>query len=151
MTPPADDDKVRRPVRWFVATLLGLLVLFAAIDVEMWPMTGWRLFSTIRDETQTGWVAEATDAQGNSRIVSYEELPLGYRNAAWRVADIRDASSDEREAVCNALLEAIVKVEPETTTVRLARDRAKLEKTSGEPTVTHDLETLHTCGFGSVS
>jgi hypothetical protein len=145
------DDEVRRPVRAYVGALLSLLIVFAAIDIEAWPLTGWRLFSTIRDDTQTGWVVEATDVEGDSRIVSFEELPPSYRNAAWVVAQLPNASVEKREAVCNAMLAAVVDVEPDTVSVRVARDRAQLEERDGEWAVQHDLETLHTCGMGTVS
>lgn len=142
------DDKVSRPARVFVSAIIGLIVVFAALDIELWPMTGWRLFSTIRDEAQTGWVAEATDAQGDARIVSFEELPLGYRNSAWVVAELPDASAEQRESVCQAMFDAISEVEPDTVSVRVARDRARLEEQDGEWVVIHDLETLQTCDSG---
>lgn len=144
MTPDA-SDAVGRPARYFVTALTGLIVVFAASDVEVWPLTGWRLFSTLRDETQTEWVAEATNANGESRIVSYEELPLGFRNAAWVVDNLPDASADEREDVCQAILDAILDVEPETVDVRVARNRARLEERDGEWIKVDNLETLHTC------
>lgn len=138
-------DTVSKRVRYFITVLIGLIVVFAVIDVEVWPMTGWRLFSTIRDETQTHWVIEAVDESGERRIVSFEELPLAYRNGAWIVDGLPGTSESHSEAVCQAFLDAVLDVEPTTTELNMARNHARLEERDGEWARADDLEILHTC------
>jgi hypothetical protein len=78
-------------------------------------------------------------------VVSLEELPLGYRHAEWPLADLPGASTERREAVCQALLGAVVEVEPETAALRIASDRAELVERGGDWMVVDDLETVHEC------
>jgi hypothetical protein len=138
-------DVVPRSARWLVGGLLVLLLVPGLIGFDAWPLTGWRLFSLARDEAQTRWVLEAVGADGNARVVSLEELPLGYRHAEWPLADLPGASTERREAVCQALLGAVVEVEPETAALRIARDRAELVERGGDWMVVDDLETVHEC------
>jgi hypothetical protein len=140
---PADDPP--RSARVLVGVLLVLLV-GAGIGVEAWPLTGWRLFSAERDGTQTQYVLEAVDADGSTRVVDLDELPgRPYSNAAWAMAELPDAPDTRREAVCQALLEPVVEVEPGLAELRIARDDARLVASDGAWTVVDDLETLHVC------
>jgi hypothetical protein len=141
-----DPDAVPRSARWLVGALFVLLLVPGLVGFDAWPLTGWRLFSLARDETQTLWVLEAVDDDGSSRLVDLEELPLRYRHAEWPMADLPGASAERRQAVCEALLGAVVDVEPGTSELRIARDRARLEEREGEWTVIDDLEVIHTCG-----
>jgi hypothetical protein len=140
-----ERDAVPKSARWFVGALFVLLLVPGLVGFDLWPLTGWRLFSLARDETQTLWVLEAVDGDGSSRLVDVEELPLRYRHAEWPMADLPGASTARRQAVCEALLGAVVDVEPATAELRIARDRARLEEGDGEWTVVDDLELIHTC------
>jgi hypothetical protein len=141
----ADRDAVPRSARWLVGALLVLLVVPGLVGFDAWPLTGWRLFSLARDETQTLWVLEAVDGDGSSRVIDVEELPLRYRHAEWPMADLPGASTERRQAVCKALLAAVVDVEPATAELRIARDAARLEERDGEWTVIDDLAVVHAC------
>jgi hypothetical protein len=141
----SDADTVPRSARWLVGALFALLLVPGLIGFDAWPLTGWRLFSLARDETQTRWVVEAVDDGGSARIVDLEELPLRYRHAEWPMSDLPGASTERRQAVCEALLGAVVDVEPTTVELRIARDRARLEGRDDEWTVIDDLEVVHTC------
>jgi hypothetical protein len=138
-------DVAPRSARWLVGALLVLLLVPGLIGFDAWPLTGWRLFSLARDETQIRWVLEAVGGDGHARVVSLEELPLGYRHAEWPLADLPGASVERREAVCQALLGAVVEVEPEATALRIARDGAELVERGGDWVVVHDRETVHEC------
>jgi hypothetical protein len=140
---PADDPP--RSARVLVRVLLVLLV-GAGIGVEAWPLTGWRLFSAERDDSQTQYVLEAVETDGSARRVDLDELPgLPYSNAEWAMAELPDAPDTRREAVCQALLEPVVEVEPGLAELRIARDDARLVESDGAWTVVDDLETVHVC------
>lgn len=138
-------DGVPRAVRVFVAVLFALMLVPGVIGFDAWPLTGWRLFSVSRHAEQTRWVIEATDADGASRVVSLEELPLRYRHAEWPMSELSGASDDRREAVCRALLDPVLDVEPETVELTIARDHARLVHRGGEWVTDHDLEPVHSC------
>jgi hypothetical protein len=140
-----EQDAAPRSARWLVGALFVLLLVPGLIGFDAWPLTGWRLFSLARDDTQTLWVLQAVDEDGSSRLVDVEELPLRYRHAEWPMADLPGASTERRQAVCEALLGAVVDVEPATVELRIARDEAQLQERDGEWVVMDDLEVLHTC------
>jgi hypothetical protein len=141
----SEYDRVPTRARWFVGVLLVLLAVPGLVGFELWPLTGWRLFSLSRDGSQTKWVVQAVAEDGSSRPVSLEELPLRYRHAEWPMAELPGASDDRRQAVCEALLGAVVDVVPGTTAVEITRDRQELVKRGGEWTLMHDPEVVHTC------
>lgn len=131
--------------RRLVAVALALLILAGGIGFEAWPLTAWRLFSLARGEQQTAWVVHATTAAGEERPVSFEELPLRYRHAAWPIAELPRAGEARRKAVCQALLEPTREVVPDLVALHLVRDRQRLVHEAGEWVVIHDPEVLHTC------
>jgi len=131
--------------RRLVAVALALLLTAGLIGFEAWPMTAWRLFSLSRGERQTAWGVHAVTADGAERPVSFEELPLRYRHAAWPIAELPRASDARREAVCQALLEPTLDVVPDLVALHLVRDRQRLVHEAGEWVVHHDPEVLHSC------
>jgi hypothetical protein len=140
-----EQDAAPRSARWLVGALFVLLLVPGLIGFDAWPLTGWRLFSLARDDTQTLWVLHAVDEDGSSRLVDVEELPLRYRHAEWPMADLPGASTERRQAVCEALLGAVVDVEPATVELRIARDESQLQERDREWVVMDELEVLHTC------
>lgn len=144
-TLPVEPDEAPRAARVLVAVLFVLLLVPGVIGFDAWPLTGWRLFSLSRDAEQTRWVLQAVDGSGAERVVSLEELPLRYRHAEWPMAELPGASQAQRDAVCEALLGAVVDVHPATAALDLARDRVRLVETDGEWRTEHDVEPFHRC------
>jgi hypothetical protein len=147
-TSAAPPDEAPRSARVFVAVLFVLLLVPGVVGFDLWPLTGWRLFSLSRDAEQTRWVLQAVDDAGERDVVSLEELPLRYRHAEWPMAELPGASPARREDVCEALLGAVVEARPGTVALELARDHAELVETDGTWRTTHDIEPFHTCEVG---
>jgi hypothetical protein len=144
-------DVVPRSARRLVAVILALLIVPGVIGLELWPLTGWKLFSLARDDAQTRWVLDAVDGEGGTRTVSLEELPLGYRHAEWPMAELPGASTVRRDDVCQALLGAVVDVVPGTVELRIGRDHQRLVESDGGWTVVHDVEAFHSCRVAGVA
>lgn len=140
-----EADAAPRSARVLVAVLFVLLLVPGVIGFDAWPLTGWRLFSLSRDADQSFWVLEAVDRDGERRVVSLEELPLRYRHAAWPMAELRGASTAQRDAVCLALLDPVLDAHPGTVALVIGRDHAELVERDGEWTTTHDIEPFHEC------
>ena len=146
-----DAGQVPRSARWFVGFLFVLLLVPGVIGFDAWPLTGWRLFSLSRDESQNRWIVQAVDARGDVSTVSLEELPLGYRHAEWPMADLPGASERQRQRVCQALADEVGRVRPGTTEVRVAKDAQTLVERDGEWVVTHDPEVVASCRPASIA
>jgi hypothetical protein len=130
----------------FVAALLVLLCVPGLGGFELWPLTGWKLFSATRDATQTRWVLEAIDADGATTVVDPDDLPYGYRNAEWPMSRLPGASDRTRTEVCEALLDVTVELRPTTVAVRVVRDRQELvEAADGTYELVRHPEEITTC------
>lgn len=127
---------ITRVQRGWVVLLLVLLVVPGVIGFDLWPLTGWRLFSLSRDAEQTEW---ALDVDG--REVDLEELPLAYRNAAWPLAEMGSSESRQQE-VCDALLVGVRDRYPDAATLDLVRER----RTMTDDGVVEDREVVQSCG-----
>lgn len=129
--------------RLWVYGLLVLLAVPGAIGFDLWPITGWRLFSLSRDATQTEWALDVV-SEGAAMEIDLERLPLAFRNAAWPLAELPGASEARREAVCRALLEGVLTVEPDAVGLTIVRERRTLRR-GDEVTISEEREPLHTC------
>lgn len=138
---------ISRRQRVFVWLLLAVLCIPGIVGFELWPASGWRLFSLSRDSSQTVWVLEAEISDREVRRVSLEDLPVAYRLADWVFADLPGSSAARREEVCIALLRATrAEVTSEATAFQIVRDRQRLERIDGAARRTHDREVVHRCG-----
>lgn len=126
--------------RAWVTVVLVLLVVPGAIGFELWPMTGWRLFSAARDEVQVVWVLDA-----DGRRVDLEALPLAFRNAAWILDQLPGAGERRRLEVCEALLREIGGTE-----LRIGRARQELVERGGEWVTTERVTPFATCRGATV-
>jgi len=141
-----EPDEAPRSARILVAILFVLLLVPGLIGFDAWPLTGWRLFSLSRGPEQTRWVIQAVDGDGTTRVVSLEELPLRFRHAEWPMSELPGASEARRTAVCEALLNPVRALLPDTRELVIARDHARLvEGDDRHWTTTHDIEPFHSC------
>jgi hypothetical protein len=149
---PGDHSGPSRAQKALVVVTLVLLLGAGLQGTEAWPLTAWRLFSLSRDEDQTRWLVEAVAADGDSRTVSLEELPLRFRHAEWPMADLPEASQARRDEVCEALAAAVAHVEPSAVALRIVRDRQTLVADGGDGWVVHhDPEVVHSCAMRRAS
>jgi hypothetical protein len=131
--------------RRLLAVVFAALLIPGVIGFDLWPLTGWRLFSLALDDTAERWGIEAVDEEGSSRLVSPEELPFGYRQAEWPMRSLPDAAPEQREALCVALATAVADIDPTVVELRLAEDDQRLVEADGEWSVEHDLDVTHAC------
>ena len=134
-----------RSQRRFAIGVLVALCVPGVIGFELWPLSGWRLFSANRDATQTRWVLEAVDADGSTSVVDPDDLPYGFRNAEWPMSRLPRASASTRAEVCEALLGATVDLRPATVAVRVVRDRQELVEADGEWELVRQPEEIAVC------
>jgi hypothetical protein len=144
---PADGPSARQ--RRFAIGLVVALVVPGLVGFDVWPLTGWRLFSVARGPEQIRFVIEAVAADGTAAEMDPDDLPLGYHNAEWPMSELPSAGSARRDEVCEALLDATVDARPGTVSVRLLRDRQTLVRVGGEWRVDHDPDELVRCAVAS--
>ncbi|MBK5221629.1 MAG: hypothetical protein JJE52_01880 [Acidimicrobiia bacterium] len=97
-----------------------LLVVVAALDLNVWPATGWRLFSGVRQETQVTWIVDAVDESGGVR--RYDPATAGPRRSTWRHS--LDHSVDDpahQESLCHDWLSEARASSPSIRQLRVRR------------------------------
>jgi hypothetical protein len=95
--------RVRRAVHWF----LLVFAITGVAHLELWPFTGFRLFSELRTAEREGWALVAVDPHGEEHPIDLADLPVAYRNTARLVDGFEDRSRAERDEVCDAWAEAV--------------------------------------------
>lgn len=131
--------------RWFVGLFLGLFSVAALADVNAWPMTGWRLFSTLRGPTQSGWEAVVVDKGGAESPVPFHRLPRGYHGALHVLQDFASLGPGERAAVCGAWADGARRVGFEVAAVRVYRTRSTVSRGGSPPTTVVRREQAYSC------
>jgi hypothetical protein len=94
----AASRRVRRAVHVF----LLLVALCGLAHREVWPLTGFRLFSEVRTRQREGWALSTVDSHGVEHVLHLSELPVGYRNTTKLIPGMADRSGAERDAICRA-------------------------------------------------
>jgi hypothetical protein len=126
------------PPRWTRTVglvLLGLFVWFGAVGMEAWPFTGWHLFSTTREATESSWQAYAVEPSGDEVRVEWLDVPTAFRQTNRQLAD--------GERRCDGFVEAVRHLFPDLTAVRVYRVHDRLDP-DGERTEV-DRELRYTC------
>lgn len=120
-----------------------LFAVAAAADVNAWPLTGWRLFSTVRGPTLPGWEAVVVADDGGEAPVPFDRMGRGYRGALHVLQDFPRLPDDERQAVCRTWASAARGVGTDVAAVRIYRTVSTVSLGTSPPT-TAKTRRLHT-------
>lgn len=119
---PADDAPdvpVAPGVRRAVLGFLAAFALTGVAHLELWPFTGFRLFSEVRTAEREGWAIVAVDPAGVEHDVRLADLPVAYRNTARQIDGFDDRTPQERDEVCDAWADAVRERGQEVDHVRI--------------------------------
>src|SRR5689334_2822322 len=90
---------------WVRRALHAFLLAFAVCGlahIELWPLTGFRLFSELRPAERQSWELVAVDPQGGEHPIRLHDLPVGYRNTVKLLVGFPHRSAASRDEVCDA-------------------------------------------------
>lgn len=142
---PGSEMPVPRRARIYVGALLLVLTVPGLLGLELWPITGWKLFSVSRTETASRWVIEGVYEDGASRIIDFGELPVAYSNSEWPLRSVGAGGTQRSREICQVLLAAAHERDPHVVEVRIARDSQRLVPDGDEWAIAHDLDVRETC------
>jgi hypothetical protein len=117
---PRPDELPPRRVRVFVVAFLGAFVLCGIFGLELWPLTGWRLFSQLRTDHQVAWQATAVGSEGETQL-RFAELPRAYRNFPLVMRTYSALPRVSQVEACRLWLEAAQGVHAAATELRIYR------------------------------
>ena len=95
---PEVSPRTRRVVHAF----LVVFAITGLAHLELFPFSGFRLFSEVRGEERTSWELRAVDEAGREIPIDVDRLPLGYRQAKRLIATMPDLEPDARDELCDA-------------------------------------------------
>jgi hypothetical protein len=99
----ADPGKpVSARTRHLVHAFLLVFAITGIAHLELYPFSGFRLFSELRGDERKGWQLRAVDADGGEVVFRLGDLPLGYRQAVRLIPEMDDMTQAERDEICNA-------------------------------------------------
>jgi hypothetical protein len=113
--PVGVSPRLRRTVHVF----LLVFALAGVAHLELWPFTGFRLFSELRGSERTAWSIAAVDLTGAEHTIELHDLPVAYRNTSKLLEGFDHRSPASRDAVCDAWAEPMRKAGHEVARVRV--------------------------------
>ena len=102
MTVADDGPAVTARTRRLVHLFLLVFAVTGVAHLELFPFSGFRLFSELRPSERHSWELRAVDEAGEELPIRMGELPLGYRNSTLLLRDFDDLHPSERDEVCDA-------------------------------------------------
>jgi hypothetical protein len=112
---PAVTARTRRLVHLF----LLVFALTGIAHLELFPFSGFRLFSELRTAERQSWQLRAVDEGGDEHAIRLADLPLGYRNSTSKLRSFGDLSAARRDEVCDAWAEPLRERGTQVTSVRV--------------------------------
>ena len=133
------------PAGWVRPAVYGFLAVFLAcglLSIEVWPLTGWRLYHERRGVERSSWQIVTVDDAGEESTVHLDRLPLGWRNTSRLINEFDDLTVDRRDEVCDAWAQPARASGRAVAEVRIYRVRSTLR---AEPS-DRRRELAWTCG-----
>ena len=105
-TNATDSPRVGVGARLFAYALILAVVFPVLTDTERWPFTTLRLFSFVRGPEQAGWELTLVRPDGEEAPFPWAELPRTFAFRAHVLRRFPAMSPAERQAACDAWIEA---------------------------------------------
>ncbi len=125
-------DRVPVLARVFALVLIGALAWFGWNAIEKWPLTGWRLYSTIKGNTAGSFFAYGVAPDGRQYAIDYGELPDAYSRAPYLLEKFERRTAAQREVVCDALARGERDAGRPVQAIRIYWERYRVRLVDGE-------------------
>lgn len=152
-SPDGSAASVQGAPRWVRRYVAAFLIVFAAcgvIGIEVWPLTGWRLFADARERVQTGWQATAVDAHGRERPIDFRQLPAGFQGDVQVLGGFASLDTGEQEAVCDAWAAALRDRGQVVTAIRISTTLTDVGDRRGDRAAPPERTLRYVCADGAV-
>jgi hypothetical protein len=127
----AASERELRRTRVFVYGFLAVLLVAAIASLELWPITGWRLYVEPRRPTHPTWELASVDANGAEHAVSLHDLPIAFRNTDRQLGRSSDVEPARADRLCRAWAAAFAARDEHIAALRIYRTR--VDARSGDP------------------
>lgn len=110
---------VSRRTRGCVYAFLLVFAITGFAHLELFPFSGFRLFSEVRTAERHSWQLRAVDDDGNETAVPLSTLPRGDRHTTARLEEFADLSAASRDETCDEWAESVRAGGVEVSSVRV--------------------------------
>ena len=144
--PENANDRVPRLARPFVAVLLAAMVACAVFAWEPWPLTSFRLFSTLRADEQSAWEATTVDRDGKELPYPLGGEDHGFRGFPFTMTEFAGAAEGRRDELCRTWVDAApMLVGREAEEVRIYRRTWRLSEREGDRALPGERALVYVC------
>ena len=130
-------------MRAFVYAFLAVFLACGAMEIEHWPLTGFRLYTEIRTEERTSTRVIALLADGGTEEIVFVDLPFGYHSTNRLLSDFPDMTQEERDEICDAWVQPLRDDGVEVVGVRVDEYLTHLGRSDSSP---ERVRVLYGCG-----
>lgn len=100
-----DGRRQARRARWVTGVAVAVLLGVAAAEVELWPLTSYRLFSGVRTESRSSLELVAVGPDGSRTPVPLDEHDQVLGTTSHQFRHLRDLPPAQRRAMAGAWLQ----------------------------------------------
>jgi hypothetical protein len=116
-----DDARQRRRARIVTFAVVGVIVLGALAEVEAWPVTAFRLFSSVRTDTTSSLQLVVVHPDGSTAPLALQPANDVVVITGHQFATLRDLPPDRQRAKVDAWLDLAGVDRADVASVRLDR------------------------------
>jgi hypothetical protein len=102
-----EGPEVTARTRRLVHLFLLVFAITGVAHLELFPFSGFRLFSELRPSERQSWELRAVDDSGDELPIRLGDLPLGFRNSSILLRDFDGLTASERDDICDAWTEPL--------------------------------------------
>ncbi|MEQ1786418.1 MAG: hypothetical protein ABL966_05150 [Acidimicrobiales bacterium] len=121
MEPVDDGATVSARTRALVYAFLLTLAVTGVAHLELFPFSGFKLFSERKPSVRESWALRAVDERGEEIPIRIGDLPLAYRNTSRLLLTFDGLSAPARDEICDAWSTPLREDGVEVTGVRVYR------------------------------
>lgn len=118
------DDRgggVPRGTRIAVYLFLVAFCVAGLVGIELWPLTGWRLFSQPREAHSISWQAVTLDGSGSESPIPFGRFSRGYWGSRHVLTGFAALQPAQQAAVCTTWGRALAELGVGYETIRIYR------------------------------
>jgi hypothetical protein len=138
-------EVVPRRIRSGIRVFLALFILTGLFEVQVWPLTGWKLFSHLRSVESSSLATMVVDRSGRTRPFDIGSMPA-FRNFSSIAPAFEKLSAVSEAGVCRAWLSSVQRVQPNVVGLRVLRVRQTLvPRVRGRPAAPPATSVVFSC------
>lgn len=91
------------------------------IGIELWPLTGWKLFSQLRKAHAVSWQVVTVDAARDEKPIPFDRLPRGYHGTLHVLKTFEALDAPAKDAVCRTWEHALAGIHVQSREILIYR------------------------------